>query len=201
MCTDISELVTLDDLAASIIEYSNAADDQLIKAAKLMQQAKTLIEAGEGNGLSWQDWVDQNIQLKRSRVYELLRLAKAEDPGAELERLREENCERQARYQARKKANPLNNGFKSAVISASLPAETIPAIEAPAAAVGEMVTAIAPVEAGAAEAVTSEESDVAGAAFEAWVARLAAWGQSASPEALAQAVALLDEHLCAVVAA
>ena len=172
MRNEIVETVTLDDLAARIIGCSNAADDQLIEAAKLMQQAKTLIEAGDGNGLSWQDWVDQNIKLGRSRINELLQLAKSENPSEALAQLRQANKARQARHREKQKgALPLRNGNDAFEISAPvLPdpeSESAPTPQPPIDADGGVAPLCAIVP--ALEAAVPARSEPARAQLLAWV--------------------------------
>jgi hypothetical protein len=77
---------------------ADAGDSHLIEAASLALAIKERIEGGDlGPHVKWREWMLQNIPLKSSRLYELLRIGSAADPAAELARIRSENRNRQSK--------------------------------------------------------------------------------------------------------
>ncbi len=58
----------------------------MIEAAKLVGEARKRVKAGEAGKVTWETWARENINLGDSRLRELQRIAKAEDPRKEIER-------------------------------------------------------------------------------------------------------------------
>lgn len=99
---------SLEVLVRRIEEKANAADEHVIEAAKLIAQARARIGAGEeGEGVKWAEWALKNIRLSPSRLYELQTIGEAQDPAAELERLRHLNRERQKDFRDRNSKKPV----------------------------------------------------------------------------------------------
>ena len=58
----------------------------MIEAAMLIREARKRVEAGEVGKADWETWARENIRLCDTRLRELQRIAKAEDPRKEIER-------------------------------------------------------------------------------------------------------------------
>ncbi len=107
---------SLESLAKQIVENADKADEYVVAAAMLIREARKRVEAGDaGNGVTWSGWAEKNIELSPSRLRELDRIAKADDPASELTRLRELASKRAAKHRAKQKekakpASPLRNG-------------------------------------------------------------------------------------------
>jgi hypothetical protein len=117
------ETETLGALAEKIVRYVTEADDQTIKAAKLILEARKRVEAGEAGDTTWYEWARNNIKLSESRLRELQRIAKEEDPQEELERLREKTRKRVERHRNKKKSAPLPNGGAGVQATAEMEAD------------------------------------------------------------------------------
>lgn len=92
----------LDAVARRIEGHSRKSDDETITAAMLVREARRRVEAGEAGPATWFEWAPANIRLSRSRLYELQRIADADDPRAELERIRRMMRERAKRHRETK---------------------------------------------------------------------------------------------------
>jgi len=88
MVNETVEKVPLETLAKEIAQHATQGDRQTIEAAMLMRAARSRIENGELGETTWYEWARKNIKLSETRLRELQRIAKAEDPQKELERLR-----------------------------------------------------------------------------------------------------------------
>ena len=110
MTDQILEAETLETLAVKIVQYSNEADARVIEAAKLVLEARERVEKREAGDITWYEWARKNIKLSGSRLRELQRISEAEDPKAELERIRVQGRKRQAQHRDKKKPAPLRNG-------------------------------------------------------------------------------------------
>ncbi len=91
----------IQDLVKEIEATAEKSDDHTIKAAKRLCELRGLIEAGAVGEVNWYAWVEENVNLRKSRVSVLMRIAEASDPRAEAVRQREVNARRQAKYRAR----------------------------------------------------------------------------------------------------
>ena len=100
----------LERIAEKIAKLATKADESTIEAALLVREARERVDGGELGKTTWYAWAPKNIELSMSRLRELQRIAKAKDPKAELERIRKQNNERQARHRDKKKRAPLRNG-------------------------------------------------------------------------------------------
>jgi hypothetical protein len=114
------ERETLEALAVKIARYANEADEKMIEAAKLIREARKRVKAGEAGKITWKTWARENIKLCDSRLRELQRIAKAEDPRKELERQRQMTRERVERHRDNKKLAALRNGGASVTEAAEL---------------------------------------------------------------------------------
>ncbi len=88
MVNETVERESLETLAEKIARYSTEADKQTIEAADLIREARKRVEAGKAGDTTWYEWAPKNIKLSLSRLRELQRIAEAQDPRKELERLR-----------------------------------------------------------------------------------------------------------------
>jgi len=93
---------TLAELAEEICEDADKGDERRIKAAMLLRELKLRISAGEaGPGVDWKQWVRVNFKRSRIWIQDLDLIASAENPAAELRRIRDEGCRRQKTYRER----------------------------------------------------------------------------------------------------
>ncbi len=104
MINESVETETLEALAVKIAQYATEADERTIEAAKLIREARKRVEAGEAGDTTWYSWAPNNIKLSLSRLRELQRIAEAEDPRKELERIRKKTQERVERHRAKGRA-------------------------------------------------------------------------------------------------
>ncbi len=58
----------------------------MIEAAKLVGEARKRVKTGEAGKVTLETWARENIRLCDTRLRELQRIAKAEDPRKEIER-------------------------------------------------------------------------------------------------------------------
>ena len=79
---------SLAELAKKIEDCAAEVDNRTIEAAFLVRQLRSRIEAGEAGPVTWCQWAPKHINLCRSRLRELQRIAEADDPRAELARVR-----------------------------------------------------------------------------------------------------------------
>jgi hypothetical protein len=104
------EKLTLEEMAVKIVEHANKADDHTIEAAFLIRKARKLVDEGKaGQLVTWSEWATKHIDLGESRLRELQRIADADDPKAELERIRAGNRERAAKCRAKQKEQISNS--------------------------------------------------------------------------------------------
>ncbi len=120
MLNETIETETLETLAKKIARYANEADERTIEAAMLLRAARSRIENGELGETKWYVWARKNINLSMTRLRELQRIAGAEDPQKELERLREKARVRVERHRKKKRSAPLRNGGTTVKDSAEL---------------------------------------------------------------------------------
>ena len=92
----------IQDRVEKIEATAEKSDDHTIELAKHPRELRGLIEAGEVGEVNWYAWVEENVNLRKSRLSVLMRIAKASDPRAEAVRQREINRRRQAKYRAGK---------------------------------------------------------------------------------------------------
>ena len=66
--------------------------------------------------MGWEAWAAENIKLSKSRIRELQRIGDADDPKAELERMRGRTRERVQRHREKsaERKTPLRNGARPA---------------------------------------------------------------------------------------
>lgn len=104
---------TLENVVWKIAVAVKKSDDMTITAALLVHQARQRVKSGEaGPGVKWEAWAAKNIKLSKSRIRELLRIGDADDPDAELERIRGRTRERVHRHREKsaKRKSPFRNG-------------------------------------------------------------------------------------------
>ena len=88
----------IQDLVKKIETTAEKSDAHTIEAAKCLLELRGVIEAGEVGEVTWYAWVEENVNLRKSRLYVLMRIAEAPDSRAEAVRQREMNARRQAKY-------------------------------------------------------------------------------------------------------
>jgi hypothetical protein len=112
MAEENFETGSLEDLAERIVECANEADEKTIEAAQLVREARRRVDDGEAGDTTWTDWAKANTGLSATRLWELQRIADAENPRLELERLREDARKRAKKHRQKKEAEmatPLQN--------------------------------------------------------------------------------------------
>ena len=93
------------------------SDEYIISAAVLVHEARQRVKSVEaGPGVRWGAWAVENIKLSKSRIRELERLGDADDPNAELERIRGQTRKRVQRHRVKsaERKTPLRNGARPA---------------------------------------------------------------------------------------
>ena len=108
---------TLEIVAGKINEMVKKSDEYVILAAILVHEARQRVKSGEaGPGVRWEAWAAANIKLSKSRIRELQRIGDADDPNAELERIRGRTRERVQRHREKsaEQKTPLRNGARTA---------------------------------------------------------------------------------------
>lgn len=98
------ETESLEALAERIVQYANDADEKVIEAALLIRKARDRVNRGDAGKITWTKWARENIKLSGTRLRELQRIAKAEDPRQELKRQRDLAQTRVAKYREKQKA-------------------------------------------------------------------------------------------------
>ncbi len=88
------------DLVKKIEATAETSDDHTIETAKCLCELRRLIEAGKVGRVNWYAWVEENVNLRKSRLSVLMQIAEAPDSRAEAVRQREVNAKRQAKYRA-----------------------------------------------------------------------------------------------------
>ncbi len=120
MVNETFETETLETLAKKIAHCATEAEEHTIAAILRIREARKRVEAGEAGDITWNSWAFKNIKLSPSRLRELHRIAEAEDPRKELERLRKKTQERVQRHREKKKSAPLRNGGATVKVTAEL---------------------------------------------------------------------------------
>jgi len=120
MSNENLETETLEELAEKITRYATEADGLTIEAAKMIRATRVRIENGEAGKTTWSEWARQNIKISESRLRELQRIAGAEDPKKELERLRNMTSERVKRHREKTKSAPLRNAGAIAKVTTAI---------------------------------------------------------------------------------
>ena len=99
---------TLETLAQEITRHSqeadvceNKADEHLLEAARLILRVRARIE--EAGDTNWTQWAKQNLKIGESRLRQLQRIAKSEDPKKALQDEREKTRDRMARLRVKGK--------------------------------------------------------------------------------------------------
>jgi len=91
-------------VAGKIAHHAKKSEEYVISAAMLIREARRRVEAGEAGDVKWYEWAPKNIELSMSRLRELQRIADADDPAKELERLRRLNQKRVEKHRDKKAA-------------------------------------------------------------------------------------------------
>lgn len=110
---------SLATLAERIARYAQEADNRTLLAALLVREARARVENGEAGEVTWYEWAPQNIKLSESRLRELQRIAEAEDPQREIERIRAQTQRRVAKHRA-EKAAALRNAATDRLVAEEL---------------------------------------------------------------------------------
>ncbi len=159
------ERETLEILAEKITRYATEAEEKTLEAAKLVGEARKRVEAGEAGDTSWYSWAPKNIKLSMSRLRELQGIAKAEDPRAELKRLRKLTQLRVERHREKKKSASLRNGGTRITETAELEKDRQKLIkwawEAPIERVAEVLSDIQQYDSAATVSTSSQSADTA----------------------------------------
>ena len=95
---------SLDEVARKIEEHAEKSDEHVIAAVMLVAEARQRVVSGEAGDITWYEWGRKNIRLSDSRLCELQRIAEADDPVKELERLRKLTRDRVQKHRAKKAA-------------------------------------------------------------------------------------------------
>ncbi len=90
----------IQDLVKKIEATAENSDDQTIETAKCLRELRRLIQAGAVGEVNWYAWVEENVRLRKSQLYVLMRIAEAPDSRAEAVRQREMNARHQAKHRA-----------------------------------------------------------------------------------------------------
>ncbi len=90
----------IQDLVKEIETTAEKSDDHTIELGKHLHELRGLIEDGAVGEVNWYAWVEENVRLRKSRLYVLMRIAEAPDSRAEAVRQREMNSRRQAKFRA-----------------------------------------------------------------------------------------------------
>jgi vacuolar-type H+-ATPase subunit I/STV1 len=137
---------SLGALAEKIAHCATQADEHTITAALLIREARKRVEAGEAGETTWYEWARNNIKLSMSRLRELQRIAEAQDPRKELERIRKKTQERVERHREKKRSAPLRSGGATVEVTAEMEDDRKKLIEwarsAPIGRVAEVLTYI-----------------------------------------------------------
>ncbi len=88
------------DLVKKIETTAEKSDDHTIELGKHLHELRGLIEDGAVGEVNWYAWASENVNLRKSQLYVLMRIAEATDSRAEAVRQREMNARRQAKYRA-----------------------------------------------------------------------------------------------------
>ncbi len=120
MVNETVERESLETLAEKIAHCATRAEEHTIKAALLVREARKRVEAGEVGKITWFSWAPKNIKLAGSRLCELQRIAEAEDPRKELERIRKQTRKRVERHREKKRSAPLRNGGATVEVTAEM---------------------------------------------------------------------------------
>ncbi len=96
MTNETFETETLETLAEKIAQYATEADEQTIATAMLLRELRKQIEDDKAGEVKWYPWAEKHIKLKKTQLRVLLRIAEANDPRAELVRIRKETARRVA---------------------------------------------------------------------------------------------------------
>ncbi len=99
----------LQRLAGEIRDLHTEGRKRTLLMAEKVREARQYFEETASGTISWTKWVSSNLPFEVSRANQLLQIAVAPDPEAELDRQLAMGAERQARKRA-KDASPLRNG-------------------------------------------------------------------------------------------
>ncbi len=120
---------TLESLAEHISEnvkqadkYINQADQLVIEAAQMVVEAKKRVDQGDAGDISWYEWAELHIGLKKTRLDELHSIGSVGDPLDRAREIRELAKARAQRHRDKKKAIPLRNGEESKTEGSAAPA-------------------------------------------------------------------------------
>jgi hypothetical protein len=91
--------LSIPELILEITRESDDADDQTIRSALMLRQLRIRVQADElGPNVKWFEYALQAVKLKKSRLKELDKIARAKDPRNELNYLRRLAVERAKRH-------------------------------------------------------------------------------------------------------
>ncbi len=90
----------IQDLVKEIETTAEKSDDHTMELAEHLRELRRLIEAGAVGEVNWYTWASENVNLRKTRLSALMRIAEAPDSRAEAVRQREMNARRQAKYRA-----------------------------------------------------------------------------------------------------
>ncbi|CAN0587843.1 unnamed protein product, partial [Ectocarpus sp. 12 AP-2014] len=88
-------------IAGKIAQHAKKSEEHVIAAAMLIRDARRRVNAGEAGDVTWYEWAPRYIDLSMSRLRELQRIAEADDPEKELDRLRALNKKRVEKHRTK----------------------------------------------------------------------------------------------------
>jgi len=103
ICTKLS----IPDLIIEITKKSDNADEDTVRSAMQLRELRLRVKAGElGPNVNWYEYALRAVQLGKSRLKELDRIARAKDPHHELNRLRKLAVERAKTFDRKNEVSP-----------------------------------------------------------------------------------------------
>jgi hypothetical protein len=91
--------LSIPELIFEITRKSDIGDEETILSALMLRQLRLRVQAGElGTGIKWFEYALQAVKLKKSRLKELDKIARAKDPRSELNYLKRLAVERAKRF-------------------------------------------------------------------------------------------------------
>ena len=96
--TNLPELIK--DLVRKIETTAAKSDDQVIEVAMLLHKLRHRVEAGEVGDVNWYVWAGENLNLRKTKLRVLMRIAEAANPRERAALERELIARRQAKFRA-----------------------------------------------------------------------------------------------------
>jgi len=97
---DALETLSDDELIAQIERLGGHDESDTIKSALRVRILRKRVETGMmGAGVKWYSWALKNIDMRKTRLWELQTVAEADDMAARIKEIRDRGAERQKTYQ------------------------------------------------------------------------------------------------------